>query len=85
MLTDKYLFLRNPSNYSIYKYLGVRRDSNTAGTRSLIGKTIENVFAASERKEFIDSLSEMLSFLELENDFRISYSPKYKQHFSFQT
>ncbi len=81
MLTDKYLFLRNPSNYSIYKYLGVRRDSNTAGTRSLIGKTIENVFAASERKEFIDSLSEMLSFLELENDFRISYSPKYKQHF----
>lgn len=81
MLTDKYLFLRNPESYPIYKYLGVRRDSNTAGTRSFIGKTIDHIFAASGNKEFIESLSEMLTFLELGKEFHISYSPRYKQHF----
>jgi predicted ATP-binding protein involved in virulence len=81
MLTDKYLFLRNPESYPIYKYLGVRRDSNTAGTRSFIGKTIDHIFAASGNKEFVESLSEMLDFLELGKEFHISYSPRYKQHF----
>lgn len=81
MLTDKYLFLRNPESYPIYKYLGVRRDSNTAGTRSFIGKTIDHIFAASGNKEFLENLSEMLLFLELGNEFHISYSPRYKQHF----
>jgi len=81
MLTDKYLFLRNPESYPIYKYLGVRRDNNTAGTRSFIGKTIDHIFAASGNKEFVESLSEMLDFLELGKEFHISYSPRYKQHF----
>ncbi|MFA6277320.1 MAG: AAA family ATPase [Pedobacter sp.] len=81
MLTDKYLFLRNPESYPIYKYLGVRRDNNTAGTRSFIGKTIDHIFAASGNKEFLESLGETLSFLELGNEFHISYSPRYKQHF----
>lgn len=81
MLTDKYLFLKNPESYPIYKYLGARRDSNTAGTKSFIGKTIDYIFAASKNKDFLENLAETLRFLELGNEFHISYSPKYKQHF----
>lgn len=81
MLTDKYLFLKTPENYPIYKYLGVRRDTNTAGTKSFIGKTIEHIFAVSGNEEFLENLKETLSFLELGNEFHISYSPKYKQYF----
>lgn len=81
MLTDKYLFLKDAKSYPIYKYLGVRRDNSTAGTRSFIGKTIDHIFTASGNKEFIENLSETLKFLELGNEFNISYSPRYKQHF----
>ncbi|QBJ85476.1 hypothetical protein DDI74_04025 [Chryseobacterium gleum] len=81
MLTDKYLFLKEPQKFPIYKYLGVRRDNNTAGTRSFIGKTIDNIYAALGNEAFLENLSEMLSFLELSNEFHISYLPRYKEHF----
>lgn len=81
MLTDKYLFLKNTEAYPIYKYLGVRRDNNTAGTKSFIGKTIDHIFIASKNEEFVQNLKETLIFLELGNEFYISYSPRYKQHF----
>lgn len=80
MLTDKYLFLRNPESYPIYKYLGVRRDSNSAGTKSLIGKTIDNIFFAIHKSDFIENLKEMLEFLNLKPEFHISYTPRYKKH-----
>ena len=80
MLTDKYLFLRNPESYPIYTYLGVRRDSNSAGTKSLIGKTIDNIFFAIHKKDFIENLKEMLEFLSLKPEFHVSYTPRYKKH-----
>lgn len=80
MLTDKYLFLKNPESYPIYNYLGVRRDSNSAGTKSLIGKTIDNIFFAIHKIDFIDNLKEMLEFLNLKPEFHVSYTPRYKKH-----
>jgi energy-coupling factor transporter ATP-binding protein EcfA2 len=81
MLTDKYVVLRDPSLFPIYKYLGVRRDSNTAGTRSYISKTIQHVFEASEKESFLEEVKELIKFLDLEGELYISYSPRYKHIF----
>jgi energy-coupling factor transporter ATP-binding protein EcfA2 len=81
MLTDRYPVLRDRSKFEIYEYLGVRRDSNSAGTRSYIRKTIDNVFEAASRESFIEDVRSMLSYLDLGEEFYVSYSPKYRQHF----
>jgi predicted ATPase len=79
MLTDKFIFVRNPESYPIYKYLGVRRDNNSAGTKSLIGKTIDNIFHAIHKNDFIGNLKEMLEFLNLKPELHVSYTPRYKK------
>jgi predicted ATPase len=81
MLTDKYPVLRDPSKFPIYNYLGIRKDSNTAGTKTYIYRTIDYVFEASSRKSFLDDVKEMLKFLELDEQFYVSYSPRYKHLF----
>lgn len=81
MLTDRFIVLREPSQFPIYNYLGVRRDSSTAGTRSYIKRTIDYVYLAIQRDSFRSDLDNMLGFLQLEKEFYVSYSPKYKDHF----
>lgn len=80
MLNDKYPVYKN-DDFSIYTYLGVKRDANTAGTRSYITKTVEMVFRAAHKKSFIDDAAELLKFLELDPNLFISYYPKYKHIF----
>jgi len=80
MLNDKFpVFVNN--DFSIYNYLGVKRDANTAGTRSYITKTVEMVFRAAHKKSFIDDTAELLKFLELDPHLFISYYPRYKHIF----
>lgn len=80
MLNDKFPVFSN-NDFSIYNYLGVKRDANTAGTRSYITKTVEMVFRAAHKKTFIDDTAELLKFLELDPNLFISYYPRYKHIF----
>lgn len=81
MLTDKFLVLKDSSGFPIYNYLGIRRDSNTAGTKTYINRTIDYVFEASNNESFINDVKELLRFLELDEQFYVSYSPRYKNLF----
>lgn len=81
MLTDKYPVLRDPSKFPIYNYLGIRKDSNTAGTRTYINRTIDYIFDAASNESFLDDVKEMLDFLGLDKQFYVSYSPRYKHIF----
>ena len=80
MLNDKFPVFNN-NDFSIYNYLGVKRDANTAGTRSYITKTVEMVFKAAHKKTFLDDTAELLKFLELDPALFISYYPRYKPIF----
>jgi ABC-type cobalamin/Fe3+-siderophores transport system ATPase subunit len=80
LLTDKFLFIKDAISFPSYKYFGVRRDNNTAGTKTLVAKIIDCTFLASSREEFLSNLKDILGFLDLENEFFVSYSPKYKSH-----
>ena len=80
MLNDKFpVFSGN--DFSIYNYLGLKRDANTAGTRSYITKTVEMVFRAAHKTSFIENTAELLKFLELDPNLFISYYPRYKHIF----
>ncbi len=81
MLGDKYLFLDDPSTFPVYNYLGIRYGSNIARTQSHLNKTIEYVYDAIDKQPFIDCVSSLLSFLELDKTFLISYYPRYKHLF----
>lgn len=81
MLTDKFPVIKEIEKFPIYNYLGVRRDANTAGTRTYISRTIDHVLKASSRKTFLDEMKEMLIFLGLVPEFYITYSPRYKHLF----
>lgn len=80
MLNDKFPVFNN-KDFSIYHYLGVKRDANTAGTRSYITKTIEMVFKAAHKESFLNDAAELLKFLELDPNLFISYYPRYKHIF----
>lgn len=81
MLTDKYPLLKDNSKFQIYNYLGIRKDSNSAGTRTYINRTINSIFEASKNKSFVHDLKELLEFLGLDKEFYVSYSPRYKHIF----
>ncbi|MBS1780380.1 MAG: AAA family ATPase [Bacteroidetes bacterium] len=81
MLTDKFLVLKENSDFSIYNYLGVRRDANTAGTRSLLTRTIDYIFKSADKEHFISDVKELLHFLNLEEELYVHYSPRYKHIF----
>jgi len=81
LLTDKFLFTKDGGMFPPYKYFGVRRDSNTAGTKSLIARIIDCTFIAAARESFLASIKEILTFLDLEQEFLVSYSPRYKHYF----
>lgn len=81
MLNDKYLFNSDPDSFPIYKYLGLRRNENTAGTRSYITQSIDLIFQAAKNESFLDGLKTTLRLLNLEESFSINYYPRYKSIF----
>jgi hypothetical protein len=81
MLTDKFVFLAKPDEFSPYKYLGIRASRSTAGTRSYIKNTINLLAKSKEKDIFNKGLPRILNFLELENYMILTYSVKRKEIF----
>lgn len=76
MLNDSFPVV-NPSN-NFYYYMGVRRSNAVAGTKSFIRKTVSYVIEAIQDSLFLKQFNNILEFLELENSFKIYYSPRYR-------
>ena len=81
MLTDKFVFLTKPEDFSIYKYLGIRGTPSTAGTRSYIRNTVNALVNAIENASFNETLIEVLDFLDLDKSITLNYSIKRKKDF----
>jgi predicted ATP-dependent endonuclease of OLD family len=79
MLTDKF----NSADTDIYRYMGVRnpKSPSTAGTRTYIRRTVDNIIECLNRKNFKIELAELLQFLDLEATLHITYVPKYRNIF----
>jgi predicted ATPase len=81
MLTDRFIFQESKRD-DFYQYLGVRSTSGSTSTRASSKRTIRHLFNATGYKlEFYKSLKELLSFLEFEPAFQISYSTKINKLF----
>lgn len=79
MLTDKFPVLKNDTDFDIYNYLGVRRSPNVAGTRTYVRRTVDHLVARIDDPEFIDRLTDILDFLDLEQSLKVQYHPKYQK------
>ncbi|MFM2225627.1 MAG: hypothetical protein RJA07_1829 [Bacteroidota bacterium] len=80
MLTDRF-----PASqpFQFYNYLGVRNltSNSVAGTRTYIKRIVDCVADNIDKPKFISKLESMLSFLEYDKAFYISYTPKRKHIF----
>jgi predicted ATP-dependent endonuclease of OLD family len=80
MITDKFPVLKDDI-FPIYTYLGIRRTSSVAGTRTYVRKTIELLTESIDEETFRSSLIDLLDFLGLQHSLYVSYIPKYKSKF----
>ncbi|MBN8567990.1 MAG: AAA family ATPase [Ignavibacteria bacterium] len=80
-ITDKYPYIKDQNYFPIYKYLGIRTSTLSAGTRSYTNRTVEYIIDSLQEKEFSVQLKEMLIFLGLKEKLEIIYFPRYRHHF----
>jgi hypothetical protein len=82
MLWDKF---PNPKKTELisnrYNYLGIRNTARSAGTKSLIKKTIEKIVQNINGKGLLPNLKILFEFLEYDPSVIISYVPKYRNIF----
>ncbi|WP_299989388.1 AAA family ATPase [uncultured Pontibacter sp.] len=86
LLNDKFPFIEEKEEFEnkifpIYKYLGIRSSSSSAGTKTLVKRTVSSIVDAIDRDGFMDSLGEVLETLDLKQSFRIEYDLRYKTYF----
>lgn len=79
--TDRFVFKNNKPN-SFYQYLGARSTNSTSSTKSASRKTIKYLFNSSiSDNDFLNNLSDLLSFLDFERKLQINYTTKINKLF----
>jgi predicted ATP-binding protein involved in virulence len=81
MLTDKFPIVKD--SFDNYIYLGVRRESSpsVAGTRTYVTRTVDYAVNSINQPGFEEKIKKTLDFLDLDKEFTIQFTPKYKHLF----
>lgn len=80
MLNDTFIFVDNSIKKDdvFYEYLGIRKNSASAGTRNHQKKVVEYLVEASLKPYFLKRLKHIIKFLDLESSVSIVLSPRYR-------
>ncbi len=78
LLNDRFPFTKL-SEDSIYKYLGIRRSSSIATTKTYLRRTIDHLVYHVNRSEYSTILKDTLAFLDFDYKIRITYKAKFKK------
>ncbi len=77
MLNDRFPFV-NDANSGIYKYMGIRRSTSTATTKSYIKRTTDFLLDHLRSNKYSKILKKTLLFLGYEFNIRIVYDMKFR-------
>lgn len=76
-LFDKFPVLEQEDNFKIYKYLGVRKTPNMAGTKSHTRRTAQHIVDSSQNQDFINGIGNILDFLHIQGQIVLRFKPRY--------